>query len=136
MFRRRLAATAVLALALAGSAACAQPTAGSPNPGPKPAAPAAPGNNAAFCAALADTQGPFADSLSGMSDTTEPAQLTIAGDRIEQLARLAPPEIAADLQSVADGFHAGAAGVAGDEVGARITQAFVRVSQQLPRICP
>lgn len=72
-------------------------------------------------------------AITGESD---PAQLKLAGDKIQELAALAPPEIAQDLQAVADGFHAGAAGAATEEVGQQIVVTFVRVSQELPRICP
>jgi hypothetical protein len=143
MSRRRITATAVLALALAGGAACAQPTSGAAAPAPAaqaapaPApAPGAGGDSAAFCAALDDAQGTLAEVQSAVTGASDAAQLQLAGDKIQELAALAPPEIAADLQAVADGFHAGAAGVASDEVGQRIIEAFVRVSQELPRICP
>lgn len=145
MSHRRIIATAVLALALAGSAACVQPTAGSPAPAAQ-AAPApdtrapegggAPdGDYTAFCTALAGAQGTLLEIPPAITGGSDAEQLKLAGDTIERLAALAPPEIKPDLQVVADGFHSGAAGVTPEEVGQQIVEAFIRVSQELPRIC-
>jgi hypothetical protein len=122
----RIIAAAVLALVVAGPAACAQPTAGIPAPA------AAGGSNTAFCTALEDSLSEVRSAITGESDAE---QLRLAGDKIAELVALAPPEIASALQAAADGFHAGAAGAASDEVGRRIVAAFVRVAQELPRIC-
>jgi hypothetical protein len=141
MSRRRLIATAALVLALAGSAACAQPTGGVPAqaaqaaPAPATRPPLAGDNNAAFCAALGDARNALFQEQLAITGESDADQLKLIGDMWEQLIPLAPPEIASDLQTVADGFHAGGAGAASDEADQRIGEAIVRVVQELPRIC-
>ena len=142
MSRRRITAAAVLALVVAGSAACAQPTTGIPAPAAAGGSntPGGGGDNAggstddnkAFCTALEDSLSEVRSAITGESDAE---QLRLAGDKIAELVALSPPEIASALQAAADGFHAGAEGAASDEVGRRIVAAFVRVAQELPRIC-
>ncbi len=135
MSRRSIIAAAVLALVVAGSAACAQPIAGIPAPSATGGS-STPGggtdDNTAFCTALDDSLSEVRSALTGESDAE---QLRLAGDKIAELVALSPPEIASALQAAADGFHAGAEGAASDEVGRRIVAAFVRVAQELPRIC-
>jgi hypothetical protein len=87
---------------------------------------------AAFCAKAAREDAVLTDGGTTLGDRS---RLGEAADGMDRLARLAPADVAVDLKTIADGYHAVAQGADADQVGQRIAPAYQRVGEALARLC-